>query len=175
MRQFEEKFSPKKYYWATAGSSSVAEIAMKGDDILEIAQSGDNGPACEEVLRKKYIRHQLDKISDEEIRDILEDSGCDYSEEELSDRKENEVRLLWIAAWNAADDEDVSELGEIEKLRVRCDERIICCDWDHENPCDSANLYDFEILIFGKTKKKLMIVNDGKIMEINGFSEFRVL
>lgn len=175
MRPFEGKFCLNKLYWAMVGSSSVVEIAMKGDDIIEIAQSGENSPACEEVLRKKYIRHQLDKISDGRIIGVLEESGADYSSEELSDRKENEIRLLWMAAWNAADDDEVSELGEVEKLRIRCDERIICCDWDHENPCNPDNLYDFEILIFGKTKKKLMIIRDGEIMEINGFSKFRIL
>lgn len=170
----EKEFKSNKLYWASAGSSSVIDLALKGCDILDIAQSGDNGPACERVKSEKYVRHQLDKISDEEIRSVLEESGADWSEEDLQDRNENETRLLWIAAWNAFDDEEINELGEIEKLRVRCDERFVCCDWDHKDVC-SKSFYDVEVLIFGKKKRKMMIVSDGKIMEFNGFRELRVL
>lgn len=171
----DEKFKSNKLYWASAGSSSVINLAMKGSDILAIAQSGDNGPACERVKSEKYIRHQLDKFSDEEIRNVIDECGADYSEEELRDRNENESRLLWLAAWNAADDDEISELGEIEKLRVRCDERFVCCDWDHENIC-SKDFYNVEVLIFGKKKnRRMVIINDGEIMNFNGYMELRVL
>lgn len=171
----EKEFKAKKLYWASAGSSCVIDLAMKGSDILDIAQSGDNGPACERVKSEKYIRHQLDKFSDEEIRNVIDECGADYSEEDLQDRNANETRLLWFAAWNAADDEEAHELGEIEKMRVRSDKRFVCCDWDHKDVC-SKSFYDVEVLIFGKKKnRRMVIINDGEIMNFNGYMELRVL
>ena len=50
-----------------------------------------------ELVQVPAIRRQLRKISDEDLREELREYGA-WSDEELQDRQENELRIVWIAA-----------------------------------------------------------------------------
>lgn len=70
------------------------------------ARSGSHQGQCDAdvaaLLKKPYIRRQLDKIPDATIaRELLETGG--WSVEELQDRAANEARLIWLACGNIVD------------------------------------------------------------------------
>lgn len=56
-----------------------------------------------ELLKHPKIKRQLAKISDEDLAADLRGYGA-WDEEELKNREENEMRIIWIAAGNINDE-----------------------------------------------------------------------
>lgn len=70
-------------------------IEMKEEDSLHVSQPGVEASACvEEVLEEVYIKEQLAKITDSDLKEELRGYGA---WEDLEDRQENEMRIIWIA------------------------------------------------------------------------------
>jgi hypothetical protein len=100
-----------RLYWA---SFNRFELRLIGSAVLDIAQSGDNGPAVD--FWALHIRSQVDRDAfanrptRESLREELSEYGA-WSDEDLSDDWANFKRLCWLAAWNIAEDEspDCSE------------------------------------------------------------------
>jgi hypothetical protein len=67
----------------------------------EQARSCSHQGRCDDdvayLCEDKKIKRQLKKISDEDLKEELREYGI-WDEEELQDRKENEERIIWIAA-----------------------------------------------------------------------------
>ena len=67
------------------------------------ARSAFHQGACDkDVLQLKKdpkIRRQLVKISDEDLAEELKEYGA-WDAEELSNREDNELRIVWLAAGN---------------------------------------------------------------------------
>ena len=65
------------------------------------------------LMEEPKIARQFKKISDEDIRAELKETGG-WEESELNDTDRNAIRILWIAAGNI-----VEEAGGINKSRRR--------------------------------------------------------
>lgn len=79
------------------------ELELPIENILDIAQSGDNSEAVEEVLKLKMVQEQIKLLDKEKIVKCLEDYGA-WDDEELSNHDENIKRLIWIGSWNYFDE-----------------------------------------------------------------------
>ena len=104
-------------------SSGEIELVIKGDDLLNIAQSGDNAPAVEECLNSRSVRKQLEKLSDDVINKAFDYVGFDMTDEEARQltRDDKLEYIIWNIAWDIADggqqpeeitDEQINNLGE---------------------------------------------------------------
>lgn len=62
----------------------------------------DNGPAVKELLQDATIREQVDKWNSERLRKELREYGA-WTDAELRDDEQNQVRLLWIACGDIAE------------------------------------------------------------------------
>ena len=65
------------------------------------AVSGSHQGECYDdvviLLECPKIRRQLNKITDEDMQDELREYGA-WNEDELSNRYDNNIRILWLAA-----------------------------------------------------------------------------
>lgn len=77
-------------------------LNIEEGDIDRLTCSGDCTDAAREAINSPYLREQLNTIPDEDLRRELEDCGA-WDEEELLNREDNEMRLVWIMAGNIAD------------------------------------------------------------------------
>ena len=79
------------------------EIQMTKDQAESVSHPGpcDSDVAC--LCRLPKIKRQLRKISDETLADELREYGA-WDEDELKDRSDNEMRIIWIAGCNIAEE-----------------------------------------------------------------------
>ncbi|MGE5433042.1 MAG: hypothetical protein ACM3QX_18335 [Syntrophomonadaceae bacterium] len=66
------------------------------------AHRGECLPQVQELLQDSKIKRQLKKISDDDLKEELDQYGA-WSDEELSDRADNEERIIWLAAGHILD------------------------------------------------------------------------
>lgn len=74
-------------------------IELTKDQTLSASHQGD----CTNDVQQLLTKHQLEKISDEDLKAELREYGA-WDEKELSNRQDNEERILWIAACNIDED-----------------------------------------------------------------------
>ena len=79
------------------------EIEMTRKQALSASHMGRCDEDVQALVSHPKIKRQLKKISDEKLRDELREYGA-WDHEELQDREENELRIIWIAAGNIADE-----------------------------------------------------------------------
>lgn len=84
------------------------EVPLKGRDIKAICTTGENDLAVEAVADSPRIRMWMERYGDETIQRVLTECGC-WTEEELSQRRANIHRLVWLLAWDVFDSEDPCE------------------------------------------------------------------
>ena len=77
------------------------DIVLTEDDASLCCHSGSCDDDCENAIQQDYIRKQLNEISDEQIRCVLEDYGVEDSADKS--RKELEMFIVWLAAGNVID------------------------------------------------------------------------
>ncbi len=94
------KIDPSALYWA---SFDRFEIRMPGLAVQDIAHSGDNGPAVS-YWESRIINEWPERCTPEAIRTELAEYGA-WDDDELKDDAVNWQRLLWIAAWDIAEEE----------------------------------------------------------------------
>jgi len=73
------------------------------------AHTGSHQGSCDDdiayLLTLPKIKRQLKNIPDEKLIDELRECGA-WNDEELKDRKENEARIVWLAAGDIVEEED---------------------------------------------------------------------
>lgn len=79
------------------------EISMTKEQAHDASHQGSCDNDVAELLTYPKIKRQLKKISDSDLADELREYGA-WDDEQLMDRKENEARIIWIAAGNIKDD-----------------------------------------------------------------------
>lgn len=98
---------PSALYWA---SFNRFELRMPGESVQDIAQSGQNDAAVEYWTPKILAQIEADDFANkptvDSVRAELNEYGS-WDDEELSDDGQNWNRLIWIAAWNIADSDDL--------------------------------------------------------------------
>ena len=77
---------------------------------------GDNDVAVEEVSNDERLSEWMDKYSDEQILEAVAECG-DWTDQDLSDRKANINRLVWVFAWDVFDSENPNENLAIDELQ----------------------------------------------------------
>jgi hypothetical protein len=80
------------------------EIEMTKKQALSASHPGLCDLDVKALLRIPAIKRQLAKISDSDLTAELSEYGA-WDETELSNRAENEERIIWIAAGNIAENE----------------------------------------------------------------------
>jgi hypothetical protein len=93
-----------KLYWSTG---NYTEIRIPGEAVLDICQQGANDEAVAywaPRIERKTEGHWAP--TPEKVRKELKEYGA-WDEEELSDDDANWQRLVWCAAWNIADSDEV--------------------------------------------------------------------
>jgi hypothetical protein len=85
--------------WATFNNF---EINMTKRQAESASHSGDCLPGVIDILSLPSIKKQLANIQDDKLKNELKEYGA-WSEEELNDRRNNEERIIWIAAGNIVD------------------------------------------------------------------------
>lgn len=80
--------------WWTTGSGYV-ELEMTMDQAQRVAHAGDCYSDASFLVRKE-MKTQLAKLDKEAVRKTLKEFGT-WTPDELSDHKENLIRLVWIA------------------------------------------------------------------------------
>ena len=79
------------------------ELGLTKQDVVTIAQPCcDNTDACEMVAKKKYIQRQLKNVSTDKIADAVKSYAVTLNGNET--REGFIVILLWLKAWNIADE-----------------------------------------------------------------------
>ena len=106
--------NPDALFWA---SFNRFELRLPGQAIMDICQSGDNGPAVDFWADKIAAQVEADgftlRPTPEKIRAELAEQGA-WDDAELADDAANWRRLVWCAAWNIFEDDvpDCSEPGK---------------------------------------------------------------
>lgn len=77
---------------------------------------GDNDVAVEEVSNDERLSEWMYKYSDEQILEAVAECG-DWTDQDLSDRKANINRLVWVFAWDVFDSETPNESLAIDGLQ----------------------------------------------------------
>lgn len=78
------------------------EIQMTKEQARNASHQGSCDKDVEELLTYPKIKRQLKEIPDQDLADELREYGC-WDDEQLMDRKENEARIIWIAAGDIVD------------------------------------------------------------------------
>lgn len=78
------------------------EIEMTKNEAHIGYHSGDCESGIKYLLTLSKIKRQLKKISDNDLIAELKEYSV-WSDEELSVRKDNELRIIWLAAGNIID------------------------------------------------------------------------
>lgn len=81
------------------------EFEMSEEQARFCGLSGDSTEAVKSIWKEI----NLDSISDEDLKKELRQYGA-WSDEELQNRQENEMRIIWIGACNSL--EEIAEEGE---------------------------------------------------------------
>lgn len=82
--------------WATFNRF---EIEMTKRQAESASHPGPCDNDVEILLQDRKIKRQLAKIPDKKLAEELKEYGA-WSDEELENRKENEARIIWLAAGN---------------------------------------------------------------------------
>jgi hypothetical protein len=82
-------------WWSSSSGRIELQIPLKWADAIH--QPGPADGTVAEARRDPFIEAQLDKISDDDLKEELSGYGA-WDEEDLADREDNLDRLLWIAA-----------------------------------------------------------------------------
>lgn len=78
-------------------------IDMTLEQALNASHPGPCDADVEALIAHESIRLQLDHISDEALKAELSEFGA-WDEDQLSNREENEARIVWIAAGNITEE-----------------------------------------------------------------------
>ena len=78
------------------------DIAITKADAINCSLSGDNSPAILELLKKPYIKKQVEKLNPFQLAKELKEYGA-WDGEELKNHNENVIRWLWISAGDIAE------------------------------------------------------------------------
>jgi hypothetical protein len=89
------------YTYLDAWKEGTFEFSMTTADAQSCCHPGHCDYDVKEVMKKRYIKRQLAKLSDEFMREYLSEFGCDM---EQGDRHTLEMRIVWCAAGNIVDD-----------------------------------------------------------------------
>lgn len=99
------QLKPSALYWA---SFNRFELRLPGDAINDIARSGANDEVVAYWTPKVIEQCERDAFpnrpTDEKIAAELKEYGA-WDSEALADTAQNWRRLVWLAAWNIAEDE----------------------------------------------------------------------
>jgi len=79
------------------------EIQMTKNQAFSASHSGPCDNDVDILLSIPAIRRQLKTIPDDKLANELREYGA-WDNEQLMDRKENEARIIWIAANNIAEE-----------------------------------------------------------------------
>lgn len=91
---------PSALYWA---SFNRFEMRLSGECISDIARSGPaDAPVAYHVNRADSVAWH--NATPDAIRAELKECGA-WDAEELADDEANRRRILWVAAWNVAEEE----------------------------------------------------------------------
>jgi hypothetical protein len=80
-------------------------IEMTKIQALDASHRGDCSDDVKLLRMRPKIKRQLAKITDDDLSAELKEYGA-WDADELRDRENNELRILWIAAGNIRDDID---------------------------------------------------------------------
>lgn len=78
------------------------EIKMTKKEAVSASHQGKCDEDVEFLRNQPHIKRQLKNIPDEKLHDELKEYGA-WDESELSNREDNERRIIWIAAGDIAD------------------------------------------------------------------------
>lgn len=96
------------------GIADNIELEIPDELVESIAQSGDNEEAVNVALENADIKEQLARYTDKELLSAIDSYAIDLTDEERKDRRVLEQYVVWLIAWNIADDgyEQNDELAE---------------------------------------------------------------
>lgn len=81
------------------------EFGLTMEDVVSCAEPmADNTDACTEVAEKDYVREQLDRLTEKELRWAVKATGIEGTERMT--RNELYIKIVWIAAWDIVDCEE---------------------------------------------------------------------
>lgn len=83
-------------------------IDLEQDAIDAIARPGPNDADVAHVAGLDYVKAQTDKIPPETLRRHLTEYGA-WDDAELADHVQNVRRLIWLAAWDAFEEQGAEE------------------------------------------------------------------
>lgn len=95
------------------------EIPLRGRDIKGICTTGENDLAVETVADSPRIRMWMERYGDETIQRALAEYGC-WTEGELTQRRSNIHRLVWLLAWDVFDCENPNKHLAKDALQDNC-------------------------------------------------------
>lgn len=115
---------PNNFYITTDGSA-FCELLIKGEDVLLICQSGDNGPAVDEVYTQDYIKYQFQRFDPAKMKQVIQSYGYDFFSSPRTD-EEIHKELLWLLAWDLSDEDEEYQTPQSEEwLRQVLDEELL--------------------------------------------------
>jgi len=79
------------------------DLSMTLSDAKSASHAGNCEYDVRALLDKPAIKRQLAKIPDDALADELRDYGA-WDDEELLSRDDNELRVVWLAACNIAEE-----------------------------------------------------------------------
>lgn len=88
---YEAANKPRLHWWLS-GCGRV-ELVIQETDARDCSHPGPCDDDVNALLSARYIQIQMEKFTDEQIRDAL----VGYSDWDLSNRDANKQRILWIA------------------------------------------------------------------------------
>lgn len=101
-------------YIGQSGSGDI-EIPLTGKQIKSICTQGDNEENVIQVCKSPLVRDVLRKYTDVQVHDALVEYG-DWDEEELKDRRANEICLIWLLSWDISDSENPNDFLAVNSL-----------------------------------------------------------
>lgn len=122
------------------GIADNIELEIPDELVNSIAQSGDNEEAVNAALENADIKEQLARYTDKELLSAIDSYAIDLTAEERKNRKVLEQYVVWLIAWNIADD-DYEQNDELAESLLNEDEL------DDEINQDIANSFSQEELI----------------------------
>lgn len=82
-------------------STTSFEFQLTRNDAERCSHMGRCDEDVEAVRKKKYVKRQLDELSDEEMKEILKEYCC-YDEGDTRD--DMEAYIVWLAAGDIVED-----------------------------------------------------------------------
>ena len=85
------------------------DIRIPSDAVADCSHSG----RCDEDVEYWHSFVDFSHISDADLELELGECGADW---DLSDRRDNELRLLWLAACNIREEQNVCDIEDAARL-----------------------------------------------------------